>query len=542
MAIDPTDYAVLSQAFVAAAREMGGKLIRAGYSTILREAKDGSTGIIDRKGRVVAQSELIPMHLGSMGAVLEPCLQLYPIETLEEGDFLINNDPYHGGQHLQDIFIFTPVFFEGEIVGFTASVAHHVDIGGAELGLNMAAKEVYQEGVRIPPTRYNLKRDWHGGSFQRLLAANFRAPDQTLGDLNAQFAANAIGSLRLQQLCAKYGAAVVMEAMDELMNYSERRIRAAIKDVPDGVYVGEDWLDDSYPGGAPLLIRAKLTVTGDALSVDFEGTAEQVEGNINCPISSTISSAVCCVKAVLTSPDIPLNDGVTRVFEIKAPYGSILNPHPPAAVRARTMSANRAWSAVMKALAQVAPDAVIAGGADTTTAFCLTHRSGDKVSIFIEPLGGGFGATSRQDGCDAIDAAMSNCANTPIEAIDAGFDFFRIRSYKLEPDSFGAGRFRGGAGFSRRFEILKEGVGFGIYSDHYVLSAQGLDGGQPGQPGFCRVIRGDEVFNLPSKGSFTLLPGDFLEVGFPGGAGYGPPEERSRALIEQDIEDGLQTV
>lgn len=540
MRVDPTDYAVISQALLAAAREMGGKLIRSAYSTILREAKDGSTGILDRNGLIVAQSELIPMHLGSMGAVMAPCLKLHPAETLQDGDFLINNDPYNGGQHLQDIFIYSPVFFDGEVVGFSASVAHHVDIGGAEAGLNMQAFEIYQEGVRIPPSRYNYSRDWNGGSFQRLFAANIRDPEKTIGDLNAQFAANAIGAARLIQLCEKYGPEKVTASMTELMNYSERRIRAAISAIPDGTYYGEDALDNDGIGHEPLVIKTRLQIAGDSVDINFDGTGPQVRSTINCPMSSTISAAVCCAKAVLTSSDIPFNDGVIRPFTISAPYGSILNPKPPAAVRARTAVANRAYSAVMRALSLAVPDMVMAGGGDNTTSFALAHETDGRHEIYIEPLGGGFGATASGDGCDAVDAALSNCANTPIEATDAGFDFFRIRSYRLEPGSFGAGKWRGGAGFSRSFEILKDDVHFGIYSDHFVLAAQGLKGGLPGASGHCHVYRDGEVIKLPAKCSFLLRKGDILEVRFPGGGGYGNPDERDPKLIEADRQNGLQ--
>jgi N-methylhydantoinase B len=542
MKLDPTDYAVISQALIAAAREMGSKLIRAAYSTILREAKDGSTAILDPRGRVVAQSELIPMHLGSMGAVIQPCLECHPPETLVEGDFLINNDPYNGGQHLPDIFIFSPVFLRGQLVGFTGSVAHHIDIGGAEVGLNMRATEIYQEGIRIPPSRYNMTRDWNGGTFQRLFAANIRAPEQTIGDMNAQFAANAIGARRLVELCEKYGVELVQACMAELMNYSERRVRAAIEAIPDGVYRSEDSLDDDGHGGGRVPIAVAITVKGDTLTVDFDGTAPQVKGTINCPMSSTISTAVCCVKSVLTDADIPLNDGVARPFSITAPFGSILNPAPPAAVRARTAAANRAYTAVMKALAQVAPERVMAGGGDNTTSMCLAHIEGDRYQIYIEPLGGGYGATATGDGCDAIDAAMSNCANTPIEATDASFDFFRLASYQLEPDSFGAGQFRGGAGFSRSFDILRDDVIFGIYSDRFLNSAQGVDGGLSGKPAACEVHRGNEVITLPSKCSYRLAKGDVLVLRFPGGGGYGDPSLRDPRLTARDCANGMQTV
>jgi N-methylhydantoinase B len=316
---------------------------------------------------------------------------------------------------------------------------------------------------------------------------------------------------------------------------------AAIQSRPDGTYRGEDFLDDDGSGGGRVRLAVAVTIAGDSLTVDFDGTAPQVKGTINCPISSTISTAVCCVKSVLTDADIPLNDGVARPFTIRAPYGSILNPKPPAAVRARTASANRAYSAVMKALAQVAPERVMAGGGDNTTSMALAHIDGDRYQIYIEPLGGGYGASATSDGCDAIDAAMSNCANTPIEATDASFDYFRLRTYQLEPDSFGAGRFRGGAGFSRSFDILRDDVYFGIYSDRFVLTAQGVEGGMPGSSAGCEVHRNGEVIPLASKCSFQLMKGDVLVLRFPGGGGYGDPATRDPSLVALDRANGLVT-
>src|SRR5205085_582439 len=248
--LGPIDYAVISQALIAAAREMGVKLIRSAYSTILREARDGSAGLMDRDGNTVAQAELIPMQLGPIGETLRACLRRHPAGTLKEGDFLINNDPFEGGQHIPDVFIFTPIFVAGRVVGFGASVAHHLDLGGGAPGLNIHASDVYQEGIRFPPRRYSFAHDWNGGSFERLVKAN-------------------------------------------------------------------------------------VTIADDSVEIDFEGTCPQVKRNLNCPYSSTLSAALSCVKSVLTSPDIPYNEGMARPIRIKVPYGSLLNPRPPAPVRAR---------------------------------------------------------------------------------------------------------------------------------------------------------------------------------------------------------------
>ena len=346
---------------------MGAKLIRSAYSTIVREASDASAALLDRNGQAVAQAELMIQQLGSLSATFGPCAEHHPVDNLVEGDFYINNDPFHGGQHLPDVFIFSPIFFEGELMGFGATVAHHIDIGGGAPGLNMGAREIYQEGLIIPPSKYNLERDWNGGPFERLVATNIRVPDQTIGDMNAQFAGNAIGAARVHQLCRKYGPEAVKETMASLIDYSERRMRAAIAEAPDGVFHGEDVIDDDGLGGGPLTVRVTATIDGNEATVDFEGTSDQIASNMNSPFASTVSAAFGCVKAVLTSPDIPYNAGSTRPVTVTAPYGSLLNPKPPAPVRARMTATNRVFNAVMKALAQAVPDKVIATGFDTTT-------------------------------------------------------------------------------------------------------------------------------------------------------------------------------
>ncbi|MCK6449749.1 MAG: hydantoinase B/oxoprolinase family protein [Alphaproteobacteria bacterium] len=539
MALDPIDYAVISQSLQAAAREMGVKLIRSAYSTILREARDGSAALLDRHGNVIAQAELIPMQLGPIGATIKPCLALHPAETLREGDFLINNDPFQGGQHLQDVFIFTPIFFEGRIVGFSASVAHHLDIGGGSAGLTAEATDVYQEGLRIPPSRWSMDRDWNGGPLERLITSNIRVPVQTIGDFNAQFAANAMGAERVKQLCSKYGTDTVMEAMTALMDYSERRVRAAFATVPDGEYVGEALMDDDGINDSPLSIKVRVAFKGESVHVDFSGSSPQVRRNINCPFSSTVSAALSAVKGVMTSADIPFNEGLKRPITVTAPLGTIVNPRAPAPVRARMLSAYRAYDAVLKALASAVPAKVTAMGFNTTTVACLAHFDDRGYAVHLEPMGGGFGGSAQRDGCDAVDNALSNCANTPVEALDATYDFFRIHSYQLAPDSFGHGRFRGGAGFYRRYEILADGVVFSLYSDHFKYPAEGLFGGTAGVTAHCRVVRDGKVIELRSKSANAVRKGDIVEMLLGGGGGYGRPEMRARADIDDDIADGL---
>jgi len=539
MSLDPVDYAVISQALIAAAREMGAKLIRSAYSTIVREARDCSAALLDRDGNVVAQAELIPMQLGPIGATFAPCTALYPVETLVDGDFFVNNDPFNGGQHLQDVFIFHPIFVAGVIVGFSATVAHHLDLGGGSPGLNTSASDVYQEGLLIPPTKFNMARDWNGGILERIIRANIRVPDQTIGDFNAQIAANAIGAARLQQLCEKYSVAAVIGTMRALLDYSERRVRAAILAAPDGVYYGEDAVDDDGLSEEPLRICSKVTIAGDRIEVDFEGTCPQVTRNLNSPLSSTISAALSCVKAVLTSPDIPFNEGSKRAITVKAPLGSLLNPRHPAPVRARMEACFRAWNATMKALAQAVPAQAIAAGFDTTTVACFANLGPRGYRVYLEVFGGGYGASAVGDGCDAVDGPLSNCSNTPVEAIDMEFDYFRVIGYGLARDSFGHGAHRGGAGFYRRYEVLKDGVTLALYSDRFRMAPEGLFGGSAGSTGRCEVLRNGQVIALKSKDAFPVHRGDIVTFTLGGGGGYGEPRARRRELVEGDLADGL---
>jgi len=538
MTLDPVDYAIISQAIIAAAREMGAKLVRSAYSTVLREARDGSAALLDAKGNTIAQAELIPMQLGTIGHIFQPCAALYPIDTLEEDDFFAINDPYSGGQHLQDVFLFHPIFVAGKVIGFSASVAHHLDLGGGSPGLNPFAADVYAEGLIIPPMKWNMKRDWHGGNFERLLRANVRVPHQTMGDFDAQMAANAIGAARIKELAARYGAEKVTAVMAALQDYSESRMRAAIRKVPDGTYHGEDMVDDDGLSDQPLPVRVAVTVKDDTIALDFAGTAPQVGCNLNAPFASTISAALSAVKAALTSPDIPFNAGAARPVSITAPHGSLLNPRHPAPVRARMEACFRAWNATMKALAQAVPDQVVAPGFDTTTVGVLSHLGPDGWSVYLEIYGGGLGATAESDGCDAVDGPLSNCSNTPVEALDQDFSFFRVLEYSLRQDSCGAGAHRGGLGFLRRFEITKDDVQISLYSDRFRHAPQGLFGGQPGTTGFCEIRRNGEIIQLRSKDKAGLRKGDIVTLAVGGGAGYGNPADRSLSLIEADTAEG----
>ncbi|TCT09657.1 hydantoinase B/oxoprolinase family protein [Paralcaligenes ureilyticus] len=537
--LDPVDQAVISQSLIAAAREMGVKLIRSAYSTIIREASDASAVLFDHLGNVVAQSELIPMQLGPMSEIFRACSAKYPISTLKDGDFYISNDPYSGGQHLQDVFIFSPIFLDGELIGFAGTVAHHLDLGGGNPGLTTEAVDVHAEGIIFPAQCYNHTRDWEGaGRLKQFLAANIRVPGQTIGDFDAQFAAQMVGGERLKQLCRKYGTPMIRQAMAKLIDYSETRMRSVIAALPDGVFYGEDYVDDDGITEEPLKVKAKVTIAGDTIDIDFEGTCAQVSRNLNCPWSSTIAAALTAVKASLTPSDIPFNEGLKKPITVRAPKGTIVNPSYPAPVRARMEAAYRSFNAVLKALAQVVPERVIAGGNDSTMVTSISTIKSGKYQVYLEVYGGGYGASAHKSGCDAVDSPLSNCTNTPIEATDMDFTHFRITGYGLIPDSCGHGKNRGGLGFFRRFEVLCDDVNFAIYADRFRIKPYGLFGGSDGHTGDCEVLRNNEVIKIKSKDNVTLQKGDILTIYTAGGGGYGSANERNPSAVAYDVKHG----
>lgn len=541
MSFKPAEYAVISQALVAATAEMGAKLIRSAYSTIVREASDCAAAILDRNGEVACQAELVPVQLGSMSATFRPCAERYPVETLREGDFYINNDPYHGGQHLPDIFLFSPIFIDGEVIGFAATVAHHIDVGGGAPGLNVGARELIQEGIVIPPLKLNMERDWHGGVFERLFAANIRVPQQTLGDLNAQFAGNGIGIERVRRLCRKFGTDTVVAVMRGMMDYSERIMRAAIRTLPPGEYDGVDFIDSGGHDGESIAIRAQLTVRDDTIAIGFDGTSRCLPTNINSPYASTLAAAYGCVNAVLNDPDTLFNAGSMRPITVDVPAGSLLNPTHPAPVRARMTAVNRVFDAVMKAFAQSVPDRAIATGIDTTTGPYLSYRDTRGYRVYHEVMGGGYGAAATGDGCSGVDGPMSNCRNAPVESLDIDFPFFRVLEYSLVPSSCGHGRQRGGLGTRKRYLILRDGVQYAQYGDRHRLRPQGLAGGRPGGCARTLLIRDGNEATLSTTEARELRAGDILVVETGGGGGYGDPRERDRSAVQRDVADGIIT-
>jgi N-methylhydantoinase B len=541
MSVDGAAFNIISNGLHAVAQEMGEKLVRSAYSVIIREARDCSTSLLDPRGRIIAQAQFCPIHMNSFGKVFEAFAERYDLSRIQPEEGLITNDPYNGGQHLNDIVLFTPIFYRGEVLAYSASLGHHIDIGGGAAGPNARATDVFSEGLRIPPTRFDMERDLGAGILEQFLRSNVRAPDLVMGDIYAQIAANRTGRKRFVEMLDRFGVETVLEAAKELQDYSERLAREAIRAIPDGVYEAEDFVDDNGFTPEPLRVNVAVRVDGDRLEVDFAGSAGETQGMINSPLSSTISSVYGAVALLLGGGAIPVNDGLYRPIEVRVPLGSFLNPDRPLAVRARANACHRVYNAIMLAMSKAVPERVLTSGHDTTNAIGMGHLGKDGYRVYMEVVGGGWGASAGADGADVVDSYIGNCSNVPVEALERDYPFMTVEEYALRRGSSGAGARRGGLGARRVYRILDDGVSFNCYSDRFRIAPWGLFGGRPGEKTRFLVEREGETIALESKVNFPLRKGDRLVIEIAGGGGYGDPRTRSREDVESDLREGLIT-
>jgi N-methylhydantoinase B len=494
--LDPVALQVMTGALRAACDEMGAVLIRSAHSPNITERHDCSTALFDPSGELVMQAEHIPVHLGSMPDAVDAIVA----EEHHDGDLWILNDPYRGGTHLPDVTLISPAFHHGELLGFSASRAHHADIGGPTPG-GMPALSVSldEEGVVIPPTRAD-------DAVLAELASRMRNPEQRLADLRAQRAANLTGISRLRQLAERTGIDPLRTATAEILDYAERRTRAALQEMSDGESSAEDLLE-GLDGNIPLRLRA--TVRGDSLELDFEGTAEQIEGNLNCPLSVTKAACFYAVR-VVCDPDAPPSAGAWRPVTVSAPEGSLLNARQPGAVVGGNVeTSSRVADLVFEALAAFAP--VGANGQGTMNNLTLAAEGW----TYYETIGGGQGACPGADGPSAEHVAMSNTLNTPIEALETEYPV-RVAELSIRQGSGGAGRHRGGDGIARELEAL-EPMRYTLIGDRRRQAPQGREGGAPGATG-RDLVNGEPV---PAKGEGELRRGDRLRIETPGGGGFG---------------------
>jgi N-methylhydantoinase B len=482
---------IIGSALRAVAQEMGAVLVRSSFSANIKERRDCSAALFDGRGRMTAQAEHIPVHLGAMPEAVDAVRAHDPAP----GETWIVNDPYTGGTHLPDITLVSRTE-----LGFAVTRAHHADVGGIEPGsMPAGSTRLEEEGVVIPPTRLDdeLLDD---------LVGRMRNPDERRGDLRAQLAAQRLAERRIAELCGRSGRARVAAAMDALYAYSERVVRAGIAALPDGCYEAEDALE---PPGGELTIRAAVTVRRDELEIDFEGTSAQHEGNLNCPLAVARSAAYFVVRC-LTDPDVPASGGAYAPVAVRAPEGSLVNARPPAAVAAGNVeTSGRIVDVLFRALGQAVP--VPAQGQGTMNNLTL----GNERFTYYETIGGGQGACPDGVGPSAVHVTMSNTLNTPVEALELSHPL-RVERYALRLGSGGNGATRGGDGVVRELRVL-EACRVSIISERRAHAPQGERGGGAGTPG-RNLLNGNE---LPAKVTRDLAAGDVLRIETPGGGGYG---------------------
>jgi len=535
--VDPIQFEVTKNALASVTEEMGAALHRAAYSTNIKTRLDFSSAIFDARLRVLAQALAQPSHLGSLPHSVPNAVREYGIDQLGPGDGLIINDPHRGAVHLNDIALISPVHDRtGELLGFVANVAHHVDVGGGAPGSLAPARDLYQEGLILPPVRL-VQAGQLVPDVMRMIVANIRAPRESAGDFRAQVAANHVGARRLGELVERLGRGAFIQFCDDLIDYTSRRTRAALARLPRGEFSAEDFLDGDGFTDDPIRIAATLRNGPDGVVIDLAGTAPQVRGSLNCSYSMTFSGVAFVLKT-LVDLDIPVNEGFYRSFTLHVPEGTVTNARPPAAVGGGWEVAFRVAETLYRALAEALPNRVVAAtkGTICNIAFGGMRPDGGYYAYY-ETIAGGGGARPTKDGMDGIQTHIHNTENAPVEEVELNYPF-RVLRFALIPDSEGPGRFRGGLGVRRDYWFPNHRVTFSILADRGRFAPWGLFGG--GSARTARVIRDPEgaAQALPLKGSVELQAGEVVSVQTPGGGGYGPVSDRDPDAVRRDVRVG----
>jgi N-methylhydantoinase B len=536
---DPVTLEVIRSRFDIIAEEMQTALVRAAYSSVVK-AGDASAAIFTARGETIAQATALPGHLGMLVPAVGSILRTFPPAEMRGGDIYILNDPYDGGTHIPDIILVTPVIHEGQVVALCASIAHMQDMGGKVPGsIATDATEIYQEGLRIPPLKF-YEEGHPNRTLHRLIEKNVRIPNVVMGDLRAQIAAGAVGYRRLLNLFDEYGQDTVLAYVNELLDRAEMMTRQKIQEIPDGSYSFTDYVDnDGIDLERRIKIQATVTIQGSDISVDFTGTNPQVKGPINC-VPSGVLAAVYYVVRAITDPTIPNNAGCYRPVQVHLPRGSVVNPNPPAAVSTRSVVMEAVVAVLLGALVKAMPNRIpAASGGNALVMFMggIDPLTGESY-VCPEMGTGGFGARPTRDGIDVLHADVINAMNVPVEAVEMEFPL-RVHRHSLWTDSGGAGRYRGGLGYEKVFELLRGESSVTHRGEYHFHAPWGLFGGRPSRKSRSVILRQDgrtEV--IPSKQVFILQAGERVHVCTAGGAGYGDPLERPAGTVLADVLDG----
>ncbi len=540
-AIDPITIEIISNGLRSIADETFVALMKSAYSTNIKERRDHSTAICDRRGRLIAQADAsLPIHIASMTGLMQHLLENFGTDV-KEGDVFISNDPHAaGGTHLPDINMAMPVFHRRALIGFICNIAHHADVGGMVPG-SMAGgmSEIYQEGLRLPVIKL-FRRGRLQQDLFNLILLNVRVPRERRGDYFAQLAACRLGERRLREIFAACGARVMLTAFEEIIARTSRRMKAAVATIPEGTYSFADMMDDDGMGTRDIPVRVRIDVSRGRIRFDFTGTSRQVSGNINVTLNAT-QAAVCYTLKALLDPQVPNNQGMLDLPEIVVEPGSLLNASFPAPVAARANTCQRIVDVVIGALAPALPEQAVgaANGANTTAVFSGIDPRSHSQYVYLETLGGGFGGRATKDGTDGVQVHITNTSNLPVESIEMEYPLL-VESYSLVEDSGGAGRFRGGMGLRRAIRPIGHDCTFNGALERCAHRPWGVFAGGSGASGrFLKVAQDGIAAVLPTKpAGVPLRAGETIVVESPGAGGYGPPRERNRAAIELDRLNG----
>ena len=538
--VNPVMLEVMKNAFFSVTEEMGIALVRSAYSTNVKDRKDYSCALYTPDGRLISQGLHLPSMMGAMVTTIKGALAAIPPQSLTPGDAILYNDPYIGNTHMPDIVLTTPVFHQGKLMAFVASMAHHIDVGGSVPGsISTRATEVFHEGLRLPPIVA-----MRGGEFDptilTIIQANSRTPYEVSGDLKAQAGANRIGERRFLELCERHGADLVRDAIEDLDAYCERRMRAELRDIPQGTFEFEDHLEGDGFTEDPIRLKVTVHTTGDRMVFDWTGTAPQARGSVNGQKALIFGCIYYVVKSI-TDPTIPPNEGTYRPIELIAPPGTVVNATFPAPTgMCGNVLGPRIIDTIIGALHKCIPDRVCAASVGGQNFLALGGRDPATGLYFsnVETYGGGYGASSGQDGEDAIQAHRTNSANCPCEVIEASFPML-VDRYGIGPDSEGPGRFRGGLGVTREY-TFKSGASFTFGTDRAVLDPWGLEGGKPPGKGIYRVVHADgSAEDVGGKCQRDVEAGARFVLRTRGGGGWGDPFHRDPEKVRWDVQEGL---
>lgn len=539
MEFDPVRLELIKNAIGSVVDEMVLTVVRIAYSSIMKDTMDLSSAFCDRHGRMIAQGLSLPLHLGSIPDAMTAVLDEYE-GNLNPGDVVIFNDPYHGGMHLPDIFMFKPVFVGDHLLGYAVLVAHHNDVGGRVPGSSAAdSTEIFQEGIRIPLAKL-YDADKPNELLFKLIALNVRLPDVLLGDLQAQLAACNMCDRGMKELAARYGVEELERYFEMLLDYTETGARRTISSIPDGVYRYQDYLDDDgvhLEQSVPISVA--LHVSGEEITVDFAGTSPQVNGAINCTLSFAKSAVYFALRSVMTS-DVPNNSGFFRPITVKAEPGTLVNPMPPGACAARGVTGFRVIDATFGALSQALPEMVRGAGEGGTTSYSLSGYDADgRYTMFREALMGNWGGGYNREGIDGVANPAANMGNAPIEVVETQFPII-VESYGLATDSGGPGRWRGGMAVQRQLRYLGERATLQLRSDRHDHRPYGVAGGLSGSASQNQLQAGPGESWEPAPTKFVrpLHHGEALRHTTAGAGGYGDPLEREPELVLHDVRNG----